>query len=289
MRPAFCTALLFAPASAWTTVHQTAFGAQFADIASILDKPEPSQYVTDAMATKFLGRIWHMPYPCDRPKMKMSGGVMVDDNPPSPGSGYECDTFTVGAETIPRPSNPTGTRDTSGLGGGIGYAWDPNLCSVIMPRFKETIAFIDLITCLDLRMAMNRAFNSWSNNHRMLRFIDVTEECQRRYPNVPLAADSCELIEVWITSVSKTDALDALGKASGDVTDTGLPVALAESEARYAQNGGHRFRMTNGVNLGDKMVETHKAVISFGITSPVCWYPDSSFCSRFPAHAPRFN
>ena len=75
-------------------------------------------------------------------------------------------------------SMPSDESDSSniGLGGGITYAWDPQLCAQLLPRFSEDDGFgIDFIKCEDIRAAVNRAFSSWTYNHPALNFVDVTE------------------------------------------------------------------------------------------------------------------
>uniref|UniRef100_A0A7S4HEX3 Uncharacterized protein n=1 Tax=Prymnesium polylepis TaxID=72548 RepID=A0A7S4HEX3_9EUKA len=193
---------------------------------------------------------------------------------------------------------PAIAMDTQGLGGGITYAWDPLLCDAILPIFREDIFFFELITCKDIQQSMSRAFHAWSNNHRFLSFLDVTQECERIHGGV---YENCSVAELWVTFVGLDESLSALGKASGDVTASGVPVALATSTSRYVN---HRpdcandddvkncmmFLMTNGVELpGPKasfggmetFIETYKGKIAFGITKPMCWYLDSQFCSTF--------
>ena len=54
-------------------------------------------------------------------------------------------------------SYPATTADNRGLGGGITWAWDPNLCPSILSLFHEDIMFYDLVACHDLKAAMHRA------------------------------------------------------------------------------------------------------------------------------------
>lgn len=70
------------------------------------------------------------------------------------------------------PFDDTSTR---GLGGGITYAWDPDLCEKIVPAFRED--FNIFINCRALRSGIHRAFNSWQDLHSTVKFHDVTEIC----------------------------------------------------------------------------------------------------------------
>ena len=62
---------------------------------------------------------------------------------------------------------PASTDSLRGLGGGIAWAWDPALCGVMQPIFREDLFFASLVQCKDLTAAMHRAFDSWAANHRV--------------------------------------------------------------------------------------------------------------------------
>ncbi|KAL3911708.1 MAG: hypothetical protein SGPRY_008594, partial [Prymnesium sp.] len=83
----------------WTTIPQTAFGGQYAEIGANLHSARVNGSLLDVDPRRSLGRIWHMP------------------------------------ELV---------SDTSGLGGSLTYAWDPNLCPKIQPLFKEELFFYNL-------------------------------------------------------------------------------------------------------------------------------------------------
>ena len=95
---------------------------------------------------------------------------------------------------------PESVDDTRGLGGGIAWAWDEDgLCGPdgILGLFREDLFSYDLVGCEDLRAAMNRAFASWSDNHRAIKFVDVTHQCKALHGVV---AEDCELVELWVTA-----------------------------------------------------------------------------------------
>jgi len=75
-------------------------------------------------------------------------------------------------------SFPEDADDTTGLGGGITWQWDPKLCDGIIDKFDEDFFFIPFIQCSDLKASMHRAFASWSDNHKDINFVEVTEECK---------------------------------------------------------------------------------------------------------------
>jgi hypothetical protein len=75
------------------------------------------------------------------------------------------------------PDDPSSDR---GLGGGITWAWDPELCGKLLPKFGERYAMgAEFVSCKYLRAAMHRSFNEWSSNHAKISFVDVTEECEK--------------------------------------------------------------------------------------------------------------
>jgi len=56
---------------------------------------------------------------------------------------------------------PTDSADLSGLGGGITWAWDPDLCNSMKSAFYQEL--VPGVKCEDLRAAVRRAFSAWSS------------------------------------------------------------------------------------------------------------------------------
>ena len=54
------------------------------------------------------------------------------------------------------------TTDTKGLGQSITWAWDPALCTRLLPAFRSDAFGIPLIDCNTIRATMHRAFSTWS-------------------------------------------------------------------------------------------------------------------------------
>ena len=105
---------------------------------------------------------------------------------------------------------PADALDTTGLGGGITFAFDPQLCGRIMPLFREDIAGASFITCDDIKASVFRAFNAWGTNSRFFKFTDVTAECetlgllhgsQEEQPH-----GGCALAEIWITALTREES-----------------------------------------------------------------------------------
>ena len=148
---------------------------------------------------------------------------------------------------------PKDVDDDSGLGGGITWQWDPGLCDALLHTFSEDFFFIDFITCDDLKGAMHRAFASWSDNHKNINFVDVTEECRA----IGQDYQGCELAEVWVTAIGGTNppspALPPLSPkpppppgfpppSPGPATPPPAPPSLPGAAGRRLSRGSGRSR-----------------------------------------------
>ena len=195
------------------------------------------------------------------------------------------------------PNDPTSHE---GLGAGITWAWDPNLCTRILSRFTEDFFFIPSINCDNLKAAMTRGFASWSDNSVYVSFTDVTEECAK----IGQLNENCPLAEIWITTIEGT----------GDTSGAGATQGLTENSRRQLQDsttdslvndtlyiklqenlGGATtsaavalpktlwswdFRYTSGVRPSkDNVLETVGGTVAFN--ADLCWYLDSTFCYSF--------
>ena len=83
---------------------------------------------------------------------------------------------------------PETSTDETGLGGGITFAIDPQMCDRLLLRFREqsqsTLAAvlnlgIKFVDCGEIYDALKRAFDTWSANQKLLSFKDVTLPCTR--------------------------------------------------------------------------------------------------------------
>ena len=166
---------------------------------------------------------------------------------------------------------PASSISQRGLGGGITWAWDPELCDSLLDLFHEDLFFASIVTCNDLKAAMHRAMASWSANHQHIRFVDVTDECAVLYGET--RAD-CDLVELWVTRREGESA----GAVYGGEDDRVQEAASATPLVTLSTD----FRYTNGVMASRPVVETNGGMIQFGVQG-LCWYLDSTFCSKFHA------
>jgi hypothetical protein len=152
-----------------------------------------------------------------------------------------------------------------GLGGGITWSFDGDLCRQLLPLFSEGASLVvrDLVDCDGIKASVTRAFAKWSDNNRFLRFIDVTHECERLGLNrngqtpglrqesldLPSNRDSaelrarrdttgsefsdfhggCPLAEIWVTSLrrDRRDTSSVGSAAAGVAGDFAVAIAHA--------------------------------------------------------------
>lgn len=197
---------------------------------------------------------------------------------------------------------PEDTTSTRGLGGGITWAFSPELCKDLGPRFREDIFGGLLLGCEDYRAAMARAFDKWSANSRFIKFIDVSAECEaigklHGPPHHPPQSETssthgaCPLAEIWVTSLGTypyngrrrrlDNHIHVPDMVIAELTG-GMAVATAEPHANYVSD----FRYTNGQSPKNSdgsprsVVETNAGTFSFNAKN-ACWYMDTQFCAPF--------
>ena len=123
-------------------------------------------------------------------------------------------------------NSPANSDSTVGLGGGITWAWDPDICAELMPSFREQFLFFPFVLCDDLRAAIHRAFSAWADNHARISFLDVTDECA----TLGLLGPECPLAEVWITIMARS--MRALA-------DSAMPARIPVRPVDDGKRSGH--------------------------------------------------
>jgi hypothetical protein len=253
------------PAVGWVTTSQATYGVGIMDIVTMMRGGAYGSHVRHWQFGQ-LGHLWSY-------------------NPQG----------RTGAAGTPNTSN---VRETMmGLGGGITWAWDPTLCAALDPLFNEDPWGFDLVDCAGYRAAVNRAFNNWAGNNRFIKFIDVTQECDKLYPNYPQvpyparlhqAPDlpshgGCPLAEIWVTAIKPNE--NAQG---GDIAvATALSISHATTNFYYT-NGERPFTLNaNGSPnyFGRTFISVHAGTMSIATSGllggkDLCWYLDSYFCSH---------
>ena len=168
---------------------------------------------------------------------------------------------------------PADVTSNEGLSAGIRYAWDPEMCSTLLPRFKEDISGFrfSFITCDSLRAAWARALNTWSVHHPHISFTDVSNECNGAGDTTggPVNDVGCSIAQIWVTTQSTASGYDA--------------AATCVNKYSYSSS----FRHTNGLPANTGVWKTDGSVIGFN--TELCWYLDSLFCSQFHSLKERFG
>jgi hypothetical protein len=174
-------------------------------------------------------------------------------------------------------SMPSDPLSDHGLGGGIAYAWDPELCGKIAPLFREDFIAFNFIGCGDLRAALARAFNTWASHHKLLSFNDVTSACvDLGFGSSSASMRSCPLQEVFVTSI-ESQAGSGMA-ATGEEAATSIPTQRLSTDFRFT-NGATPYTLQGGVQTPRAMIETYKGEIQ--VSTGICWYLDSYFCAAF--------
>lgn len=175
------------------------------------------------------------------------------------------------------PADPLSDR---GLGGGIAYAWDPELCAKLAPLFREDLILFNFVGCADFKAALFRAFDTWAAHHKLISFHDVTSACLDLGHGASSASmRACPLHEVYVTSI-ESDGTSSGMAATGEEAATSIPTQRLTADFRFT-NGATPFSLEGSPprRVPRAMIETYKGEIQ--ISTNICWYLDSYFCAAF--------
>ncbi|KAL1519856.1 hypothetical protein AB1Y20_023359 [Prymnesium parvum] len=171
-------------------------------------------------------------------------------------------------------SYQTNSQSARGLGGSITWAWDSELCHRILRVMEEDFWQISFVDCLDVRAALHRAFETWSSNHKLIKFTDVTDECEKRGEST----DSCSLAEIWVTFMNSSN-LNFGGVPSASTSAAAQAVPYPRYSTSFVStNGISPFRQVGSTKVPRQVLEVTGGRLSFNTGDPYCWYLDTSFC-----------
>lgn len=174
-------------------------------------------------------------------------------------------------------SLPPEVNSLRGLGGGITFAYDHKICDDLLPAMSEAVGLwgMSFVDCDTVFAAIRAAFASWSHNHPLLNFHDVTADCiaENNTKGGPFGR-GCSRAEIFLTTTGNSSAQDAAA--------TTLNVYEWET----------RFFHPNGIRASAGVWSTVGAIVAFTASSlkaedsdepesGVCWYIDATFCSFF--------
>lgn len=174
-----------------------------------------------------------------------------------------------------RWSLPDGAADSEGLGGGLGWVLASDFCESILGRFPERDLVYGLsswafqfVHCSDLRDALERGFQTWSANHRLISFSDLgnTKPCSDPDSITGELTDSCP----WELYISTADGKENPALAAFVINHRVSAFRRDWHSRPLRAPSGH---VAYGVDAHARSVmrfQTH-----------LCWYLDATFCYYF--------
>lgn len=172
-------------------------------------------------------------------------------------------------------NQPASTGRSDGIGGSITWQWDERLCDTL--RMDENFWGIGLVSCDSLKASMHRAFDTWSQNSRHIKFTDVSSQCDQ----AGYARERCPMAEIFVTNFEGLNHTDV---DHTDATGIGPPIISMQSPTHTTD-----FRYTNGQfaerSLNNQISRRRVTAVIGGTlafrTQGVCWYLDSEFCAGY--------
>ena len=164
---------------------------------------------------------------------------------------------------------PLNATSLDGLGGGLAWAEDVNLCSSLLDRFDaETFDYfgarwLSFINCEEITDALLRGFSTWSANHGRLTFFSVTHECA----TANTTAADCALAEIVVTSGTNPHGMPL------DVT-----FETTASSSSSSSSGSSSSSDGSSSEAGDAPELISRVTLSFDSSSETCYYMDSTVC-----------
>ena len=215
---------------------------------------------------------------------------------------------------------PPDISSTQGLGSGLSWAFDPEICSSsksdLLGRFDESLFGVGLVTCESLKAAMHRAFASWAANSPRINFFDVTAKCAAWHDEanagaaIPTTFNQCPYAEIWVTWM---DVRTGAASTNNEVVSLNRRVRHLEATIpadRMVEAGVSIIESRGGVQAANEAAGAGTAALAnpypsytsaFRFTNgninhgdvyattratisfnpALCWYLDSTFCSSF--------
>ena len=172
---------------------------------------------------------------------------------------------------------PASGTSTDGLGLGISWVLDDGFCADMVGLFPERdiLPFgltlpsaFQFVHCSDIRDAMQRGFATWSANHRLIKFVDVSTAapCASASSRTGAMSDTCP----WELFVGTDDGL----------THTSLAAYVTNHRRSEVdpQWFAQEVRSSSGVPAYG--IDAHaRSVMRF--QTHLCWYLDATFCWYF--------
>jgi len=194
-------------------------------------------------------------------------------------SGIQNESRGVVAYPVPQSLGylwtfPGNSHSMTGLGGSITWAWDGELCDRIMNVMEEDFWEMSFIDCRDVRAALHRAFDTWAAHHKLIKFTDVSDECEKRGE----LHEGCALAEIWVTFMNESNPNHG-GVTSYTAQSAAQAVPFPHYSPTFLSTNGNSPYVRVGTNqIPRSVIEVTGGRLSFNTDEPYCWYLDSSFC-----------
>lgn len=150
---------------------------------------------------------------------------------------------------------PMNAFSTEGLGRGLAYAIDEDLCDELLPHFRESSRGYWSVTCDMLHQVIHRSFATWAAHADSISFHEETSLCiaQGGLSSVNGTQELCEVAEIYVR------AAPVNGSASGKQP-------MVDTEVHVSPDDPYTIT---------------KVVITLRTESDVFWYWDTSVCDGF--------
>lgn len=163
-----------------------------------------------------------------------------------------------------------------GLSGGIAFAYSPNLqtfCSELTNKMKENGANFKWADCEQVENGVMRAMATWAANHQMIKFVDVSQACERE------AVDDPRILED-MRYCSQAELIVSAGQpASGGSMVAAL---VTQYNDQYGAEGmNQRAPLGTAGRAATLDYTIQKTTMHFH--THFCWYLDNTFCGSLHA------
>ena len=155
-------------------------------------------------------------------------------------------------------SYPANTIDDAGLGRGLAYVIDHDVCPSLLPNFVENQRGYWTIDCTMVKDTIHRAFGTWGANSHSVSFYDNTppsyESSSTRFSEIYVTTSTSQTEPVTVTLTTSPTAPRSTGSTSGITLD-----------------------MNNTMTIT-------KAVITLAAKPVTAWYLDTGICDGVMRH-----
>ena len=163
---------------------------------------------------------------------------------------------------------PLDAASSEGLGGGLAFVVESQLCAKLLPTFREA-----LVDCHGIESAIRRAMRVWSDNHpTVVKFRNITGSTAActALSSMDVLSTACP----WELYVGAADGAAYPGLAAY-VVNYGSRQLVGDESARWWEE---TVRSPSGVSVAG--VEAIRRS-ELRIQTHVCYYLDTTFCHAF--------